>query len=60
MNSKLLKTYQQKKASLQKTGQAIRDLFKQGEMPEDVAQAISSAYTDLAERYDATDAMGGT
>lgn len=49
--TKLLKTYQQKEASLQKTGQAIRDLFKQGEMPEDVAQAIFSAYKDLAGRY---------
>ncbi|MDT8379348.1 MAG: phosphoenolpyruvate synthase [Desulfotignum sp.] len=53
--TKLLKAYQQKETSLQKTGQAIRDLFKQGEMPEDVVQAISSAYKALSERYDAKD-----
>jgi pyruvate,water dikinase len=53
--TKLLKKYQKKETSLKKTGQAIRNLFKQGEMPEDVSQAISSAYKDLAERYDAKD-----
>ncbi len=53
--TKLLKGYQKKEASLKKTGQAILDLFKQGEMPEDVSQAISSAYEDLAERYDTKD-----
>jgi hypothetical protein len=52
---KRLKAYQQKEASLQKTGQAIRDLFKQGEMPEDVSQAITAAYKDLADRYEAKD-----
>jgi pyruvate, water dikinase len=53
--TKLLKSYQQKEASLKKTGQAIRGLFRQGEMPDDVAQAICAAYKELAGRYDVKD-----
>ncbi|SDB33544.1 phosphoenolpyruvate synthase [Desulfonatronum thiosulfatophilum] len=51
----LLGEYQQGKASLKDTGRSIRDLFKQGKMPGDVAEAIREAYRELGKRYDATD-----
>ncbi|GAB6058004.1 phosphoenolpyruvate synthase [Desulfonatronum parangueonense] len=51
----LLGEYQQGKSSLKDTGQSIRDLFKQGEMPAEVAESIRDAYRELGKRYDATD-----
>jgi len=51
----LLKKYHQEEASLHKTGEAIRNLFYQGEMPEDLAEAIGAAYQELGSRYNKTD-----
>ncbi|MFW5810174.1 MAG: phosphoenolpyruvate synthase [Thermodesulfobacteriota bacterium] len=38
--------------SLEETGKAIRDLFKQGEFPEDIQEAIGDAYQELGQRCD--------
>lgn len=38
--------------SLEEVGQAVRDMILEGEFPDDVADAIRSAYQDLSDRYD--------
>ena len=43
------------KATLQKTGQAIRDLILSGEWPEDTAAQIIAEYRALSDAADATD-----
>ena len=48
---RILEDYQQDKSSLSDAGQAVRKLFNEGEMPEDVARSISEAYQKLCERY---------
>ncbi len=48
---RILEDYQQGKSSLSDAGQAVRKLFNEGEMPEDVARSISEAYQKLCERY---------
>ena len=39
-------------ASLQQAGRAIRRLFKRGSFPEELAEAVKSAYQELAGRYE--------
>lgn len=43
------------KQSLEKTGKAIRHLFRKASFPEDVSSAIAQAYRELGERYNMED-----
>lgn len=47
----LLEDYHNKKRSLPETGQAIRQLFLDAEMPASFVQAIGEAYRELGKRY---------
>ncbi len=47
----LLSDWEEDKRSLQETGEAIRRLFRHGSFPDDIAEAIRTAYRELSERY---------
>ena len=47
--------WQEGKATLAETGQAIRNLFLRGDWPDDLARAIQTAYVRLAEDVGITD-----
>jgi pyruvate,water dikinase len=47
-----LEAFHSDEQSLQKTGKAIRRLFKHGQFPDKVATAIENAYKKLSQRYD--------
>lgn len=47
-----IKKYQQDKDALHEYGEAIRKLFNEAEMPDDVAESILEAYRELCSRYD--------
>ncbi len=51
--TRMLDNYQKDKKSLKQTGKAIRKLFNQGKMPEEVARDVREAYQELSRRYDA-------
>ncbi|TVS19910.1 MAG: phosphoenolpyruvate synthase [Planctomycetaceae bacterium] len=40
------------KQSLDKTGKAIRKMIRQGEFPDDLADAVRAAYREMSERYE--------
>lgn len=48
----LLDEYHDEKASLEETGEAIRSLFTNGDMPDDITDAIHDSYRELGKRYD--------
>lgn len=47
-----LEKHQSEEQSLSETGKAIRRLFRGGEFPEDIAEAIRRAYREMSERED--------
>ncbi len=51
--NRMLDDYQKDKKSLKETGKAIRKLFNDGNMPEEVARDIREAYVELSKRYNA-------
>jgi pyruvate,water dikinase len=48
----LLDEWKDGSKSLEKVGRSIRRLFKNGDFPPDIEQAIRKAYTELCRRYD--------
>ena len=47
----LMGKWQQEKASLEETGEAVRRLFRHGEFPQELAESIQDAYQELSKRY---------
>lgn len=50
-----IEAYKSGRTSLEETGHALREVFLQGEWPEDIAQAICLAYQDLCRQQGRTD-----
>ncbi|MFO8055089.1 MAG: phosphoenolpyruvate synthase [Bacteroidales bacterium] len=48
----LIDDYHEENISLEKAGSSIRELFLNGEMPDEIAEAINDAYEELGKRYD--------
>ncbi|HMB40861.1 MAG TPA: phosphoenolpyruvate synthase, partial [Balneolaceae bacterium] len=51
----LIDDYHEETISLDEAGQSIRDLIIKGDMPENVEQAITSAYKELGSQYNTED-----